>query len=130
MWLSRQRGQEKKREPASQTGAVTAECTRPSIYLEGERREVPVYGPGGYFWRPRNGQQVLVLKAGSEREQDCIIGCQMETEGMSPGEVRITSGAVELRLGTDGRVALTGKVLINGVELTELVRQTVASMVG
>lgn len=101
-----------------------------SIYLEGERREVPVYGPGGYFWRPRNGQQVLVLKAGSEREQDCIIGCQMETEGMSPGEVRITSGAGELRLGTDGRVALTGKVLINGVELTELVRQTVASMVG
>ena len=53
MWLSRQSGQEKKREPASQTGAVTAECTRPSIYLEGERREVPdVYKrQGQWVWR-------------------------------------------------------------------------------
>ena len=29
----------------------------------GEERNLPVYGPGGLVWRPRPGDQVLVIKA-------------------------------------------------------------------
>ena len=129
MWLARQRASERKREAVSEEGSVTAGSPT-SVYLEGERRNVPVFGPGGYCWRPGSGQAVLVLKTGEEGEQPCVLGCRVEDRKLQPGEVSVFAGGSEVRLKENGEVALTGTVTVNGIELEELIRQILATMMG
>lgn len=84
---------------------------------EGEQRGVPVYAPGGYCWRPRAGQSLLVVKCGAEGESPVAAGtAQSEApEGMRAGEVYITSGGgAAVWLKNDGAVEITGDVKING----------------
>lgn len=130
MWLAKQRMGEIRQEALSEEGNVTASSMPTSVYLEGERRNVPVFSPGGYCWRPENGQAVLVLKAGGEGEQPCVVGCRTEDRGLQPGEVSIYAGQSEMRLKKTGEVALTGEITVNGVRLEELVRQIVMTMLG
>ena len=64
MWLSRQGRGNGNAEAGAELGTVTLAGDRPSVYLSGERRDLPLMGPGGYLWRPAPGQRVLVIKAG------------------------------------------------------------------
>ena len=63
MWLSRQGRGNGNAETSAELGTVTLAGARPSVYLSGERRDLPLMGPGGYLWRPAPGQRVLVIKA-------------------------------------------------------------------
>ena len=102
-------------------------------YLDGERRQLAVYGPGGYCWKPALGDRVLVLKAGQGGESPCVAGMgEGEAESLGAGEVSISSSGAEsgLLLRTDGRLELNGQVMVNGQSLNGLIRQIVLAILG
>jgi len=116
MWLSRQM------KPAPPTadadlGMTTIAGDRVGVVTRGEVRALPVYGPGGYIWMPRSGEAVLVIKGGPGGEEQCVVGMRQGTvpQGMKPGEVYLCGpdgNSVYLR--QDGRVEITGSLIING----------------
>lgn len=114
MWLSKRRPTVK--EPGTAlTGPVTLPGEKLGAWLEGERRGVAVYAPGGYHWAPRLGEQVLVLKAGESGEQPCAVGVPVDANAdLAPGEVLIHAGKSTIRLTPDGNVFLTGLFFVNG----------------
>ena len=116
MWMARPRGQSLLEEPAAQTGPVTVDGILVGVGLEGERRDVALFGPGGYHWAPGRGDQVLVVKTGPE-EAPALVGVRQEDD-LEPGEVflSVAEGA-GIRLKPDGTIALTGKITINGQEV-------------
>ena len=116
MWMARPRGRSLLEEPAAQTGQVTLAGTPAGVGLEGERRDLPLFGPGGYHWAPRRGDQVLVVKTGSE-EVPALVGVRQE-EVLEPGEVWLSAAeGAGIRLKPDGTIALTGKITVNGQEV-------------
>lgn len=129
MWLARQRTEDIRREAPSEEGTVTVGGEAAGVYLEGERRNVPVFAPGGFCWKPTLGQTVLVLKAGEDGEQPCVVGSRTEDRGLEPGEAALYAGGGEVRLKQSGEVALTGTVTVNGVKLEDLIRQIAATMI-
>lgn len=116
MWMARPRGKDLLEEPVAQAGQVTLAGSPAGVVLEGERRNLPLFGPGGYRWSPRQGETVLVVKTGRE-EPSALVGVQQEGD-LEPGEVclSVAQGA-EIRLKPDGTIALTGRVTVNGQEV-------------
>ena len=114
MWLSRrERPEEVKREALAEDGQVTIE-DGVGVYAEGERRNLPVYGPGGCRWRPSENQQVLVLKLGRQGEQPCVAGAQVGETELEPGEIELFSNGASIVLHNSGRVDIQGRLYING----------------
>lgn len=113
MFLGRR---ERVRRPEGQAlvGPVTVPGQSAAAYLEGERRGLAVYAPGGYHWVPGLGDEVLALKAGQAGEKPCVLGVAAGDGELAPGEVLITAGECGIRLGLDGTIRLTGEVLVNG----------------
>lgn len=119
MWLSRQSREASRSRQEPETGVVTLEGEETAVYLTGERRDLPVLSPGGYCWRPAEGETVLVLKSGADGEELWVAGVPGAGE-LAPGEVRIFSRTAEVFLGNDGTVDLRGTVKLNGVPIEEL----------
>ena len=121
MWLSGQSRRRRDRLGEAQAGFATIGGKDTGVYLDGERRAMAVYAPGGYQWTPAPGQEVLVLKNAGAGPAYCVTAARTEGEG-TPGEVRISSGPgnAAVRLGNDGTVELVGRVLINGVPIESL----------
>ena len=121
MWTSDRRKTRQAGESWVDWGEVTLEGDPAGAYLDGERRQLAVYGPGGYCWKPALGDRVLVLKAR-----------QGEAETLGAGEVSISSSGAEsgLLLRTDGRLELNGQVMVNGQSLNGLIRQIVLAILG
>lgn len=131
MWTSDRGRKRAVEECAADVGEVTLEEEPLGVYLEGERRWAEIYSPGGYRWRPAQGEQVLVLKSGAEREQPCIVGRYQEGE-LEPGEVELSSGSGKsmIRLNADGELALDGWVTVNGVGLEDLIASIAKQFAG
>lgn len=129
MWISQQKRENARRETVAETGTVTLGGDTAGVYLSGERRGLPVYGPGGYQWRPMPGQQVLVLKAGADGESPAVAGVRQES-APGAGEVRVSSGdgSAAVRLTTGGGLALTGRITVNGEDLEDMIRRIAASL--
>lgn len=110
---------ERKREkgPAGQafTGPVTVPGRAVGAYVEGERREMEVFAPGGYYWAPGLGDEVLVVKAGEQGERPCVVGTAVGQAELMPGEVLISTGKAAVRLSPSGDVAVTGYFSVNGM---------------
>ena len=121
MWTSERRRLLPVEEPAAELGLVTLGGDPAGVSLGGERRWLPVYCPGGYSWRPSAGDKVLVLKAGGERESPCILGTVQTGEELKPGEVRLSGGTGEVKLGKEG-LALSGRITVNGMDLEQYIR--------
>lgn len=95
----------------------TAALAQVSYSLEGgdwgavadqEYRYRPVLSPGGYRWRPSEGQEVLLLHTG---DGDLCAGTTADSRSLAPGEVEITGplgGSILLR--ADGAVVINGTV--------------------
>ena len=96
------------------TGVVTVSGDPAGVWLEGERRGVAVYAPGGYQWVPGRGEEMLVLKAGVQGEKPCAVGVPSGSGDLAPGEVRIVAGKSSIRLGLDGVIDVTGTLKVNG----------------
>lgn len=122
MWTSKPAPRLPSEEPWADTGTVTLGGDPAAVSLGGERRQVPVYAPGGYQWRPAAGDQVLVLKAGAQREAPCVAGVCCQSGELSPGEVRISSGSGQIRL-RDNQVEIQGQLWVNGEQLEKLIER-------
>ena len=118
MWLSRKLTQSEKQNTASaQSGTVTVEGAEAAVYADGEERNVRVAAPRGFFWRPGNGEKVLVIKGGTFGEETYIVGAvQSGDDTLNAGEIRIASarGDAEIVLKNSGRIDINGSVFING----------------
>ena len=144
MWTSNRKQEDRTQECAADQGVVTLGGDPAAVYLGGERRWVSLYTPGGYQWRPKAGDKVLVMKAGDHRELPCLVGKRpdgpADEEELEPGAVRICSGTGVVRLDADGlalngdTVALEGDITVNGQGLESYIRSIVydvlASMMG
>ena len=124
MWIADRR-ENRRTEESAALGQVTLGGDPAGVFAGGERRWMPVYSPGGYRWRPRAGEKVLVVRAGEERESPCVAGVRQEAGELEPGEVRLTGGSGGVRLYSGG-VALTGGVTVNGQSLEGLIAAAVA----
>lgn len=112
MWMARGRTGDLLQEPPAELGQVTLSGTPVGVALAGERRNVAVCLPGGYHWTPDRGQTVLVVKSGPEGAP-CVVGTPAEEA--AGGEVWLSvAQGVEVRLGQDGVIRLTGPVAIQG----------------
>lgn len=126
MWLSEQRGKKSAGEAPAEWGPVTV-GQPPAVYLAGERRQVPLCCPGGYAWRPRVGEQVMVLKAGAEGEQPTILGVEQGWDNdLDPGQVRFGSEKCQVVCGE--RVEIKGEVVVNGEPLEEMILRMIAGL--
>lgn len=132
MWLSRQQKREKEERPAA-GGTVTISGEKVSVDLDSERRDLPVYGPGGYRWRPAAGDRVLVVQT---EEGLCVVGTPC-APGLEEGDVGLSvTGGAAVTVKRDGRVLLSGGVevddslCIRGEDLEALVRRIAAEVAG
>ena len=108
---------------------TTTDRTVTTVYLAGERRQVPLCCPGGYTWRPAVGEEVLVLKAGNQAEQPFILGrTRKEDDRLEPGQVRISAAECSILWGE--KLQLTGAVQVNGEDLEALIRRVVSELLG
>ena len=144
MWTANRKREGRTEECAADQGVVTLGGDPAAVYLGGERRWVSLYTPGGYQWRPKAGDKVLVVKAGDHRELPCLVGKRpdalSEEDELPPGSGRIHSGTGVVLLDEDGltlkgdEVALEGDIYVNGQELEayiqDIVYQVLASMMG
>lgn len=94
--------------------------------MGGERRWMPVYSPGGYFWKPAKDEQVAVLHMGAEQEAPGVVGrVQDETgEELEVGDVLISGNGTRLLLNQWG-LDVTGEMTINGKKLEDLIRELI-----
>lgn len=112
MWLS-QKLRERKEDGAGELGVVSIAGSAPAVLSRGEERALPVLAPGGYRWRPRSGETVLVVRGGALGEERYLVGCVQQGDA-EPGEVCLESDGASIRLCADGRIELTGRLYING----------------
>ncbi len=127
MWTSQRDRSLPVREPEAELGMVTLGGDPAGVNMGGERRQLPVYAPGGYCWRPAAGERVLVLKAGAEGESPCVLGREQDQADLAPGEVRITGGDSAVYLGKR-RLELVGELFINGTSLEKTVQKIIKEM--
>ena len=137
MWLAQRSERESKAgAAAAEVGTVTLPGNPSAVYLSGERRQVPLFAPGGYYWRPASGQELLVIKTGEEGELPCAVGCRTQkppTE-LKNGEIALSAGKSSLVLRTEGEtevngtLSVTGGLTVNGETLESMVTRIVASM--
>lgn len=98
-------------------GVTSIGGAQAGVFTRGEARSLPVFGPGGYVWQPRNGDQVLVLKGGPGGEERCIAGTSQikAPEQMQPGEVYLSAGnGTAVYLKCDGSVEVRGAIRLAG----------------
>ena len=62
-WL--RRTEEPQETTNAESGTVTIGGSTAGVLSRGEERNVPLASPGGYAWRPKNGERVLVIKGGT-----------------------------------------------------------------
>lgn len=115
MWLSEKLRGKQETEGAGELGVVSIAGDAPAVLSRGEERALPVLAPGGFRWRPRSGETVLVIKGGALGTERYLVGrVQGENETVEPGEVCIASDKASICLRADGRIELTGELYING----------------
>ena len=110
MWLSERVARQSDDNNAA-IGPVTIAGTRIGVLSDAEKRGVFVFAPGGYCWRPSEGEDVLIIKC--ESEEICTIGRETEAgpEEMVEGEVYIKSReGASVWLKNDGTMELSGEV--------------------
>ena len=106
MWLSKKRALSNNE---NFSGSVTINGKKFAVFENFEHRDLVLYAPGGYFWHPDTGDDVLVLKNGE------IIAKPCECAELKPGEVCIKSaGGAEIRLSNDGNIYIKGNVIKEG----------------
>ncbi len=134
MWTAqRGRGSQREESQLAQIGGVTLAELPLGVYVDGERRNLPLYTPGGYSWRPSVGDSVLVIKT---EEGGCVLGCPQSGAGgddLAVGEIKISGVGCEIYLNSQGEVNLTGDlavsggVTINGEGLESMIERIVAA---
>ena len=95
MWISRQGMSRDGRQEAARVGVVSLPGDPAAVLLDGERRQVPVFAPGGYQWQPMRGERVLVQSR--TRRGTALRGGGARPACVEPGARR--GGALQRRRG-------------------------------
>ncbi|MBE6948496.1 MAG: hypothetical protein E7456_01495 [Ruminococcaceae bacterium] len=113
MWLSNRKIPAGSNQSA--VGEVTIGGRNTAVYTDGEKRNSAFFSPGGYYWLPSCGQNMVVIKSG-DGEVCCMDREVTELPvDMQEGEVYIVSGGnASLYLKNDGTVQIMGDVSVNG----------------
>ncbi len=114
MWLSK-RAANREEAHFADSGMVTISGDNPGVYTRLEKRGLMVYAPGGYIWRPRTGDEMLILKC--DDDNSIVLGEPLLSypEEMKSGEVYIKSeNGASLMLKNDGSIQISGAVDIQG----------------
>jgi len=127
MWTSERDRRLSLREAEAEVGVVTLGGDPAGVLVGGERRWLPVYSPGGYSWRPAEGDRVLVIKAGCEQESPCVLGKVQDSTQLKPGEVCLSGTGSSLVL-VDGRLELNGRITVNGTSLENYIRSVASAL--
>lgn len=114
MWISERSQKRTVLDGMAQVGYVTLPGDPAGVYLDGERRELPLFGPGGYVWRPARNTQVLVIKTGGDGEAPCVAGARCGQATLEEGEILIHTGAAAIRLSPNGVIDVSGALRVNG----------------
>lgn len=126
MWLSKKQRAKPPATDGAELGVTTVGGDPAGVYLSTERRSLPVCSPGGYCWKPRVGEELLVLKVG---EQYRIAGAEQAGANLLPGEVSISSAnGAALTLTNAGEVELEGELIINGETLEAMVLRLIGGL--
>ena len=114
MWLSK-RTTQRPTDDGTLVGEVTIGGDHPGVYMGGERRNLPVCAPGGYFWMPKVGDETLVIKCVDGMKVCTGLPMEKAPDGMEAGEVTIRSdGDTVLWLKNDGTMEVRGDVELTG----------------
>ena len=113
MWLSKKNASAAENSGA-QLGVVTIGGTDIGAYADFEQRGIRLFGPWGYFWKPRAGQELLIVKC-----RDGQLAAAGTDNGNLPGEldsgdICITNGSASVILKGDGSIKLVGSVNVEG----------------
>ena len=113
MWLSEVKVR-KNEEEASCYGTVTIGGDAPGIYTQSEERDFAVCSAGGFIWRPKAGDKVLVIKTGDGEAVAAGVVNQRGAADMKNGEVYIRSENASVFVRNDGSIEISGDVNIRG----------------
>ena len=114
MWLSKVIAKSGSEDNAM-TGITTIGGDNAAVQTDVELRNTVLYSPGGYFWRPKAGQNVLVIKSGDK--EVCVSGVRQENfpDDFGRDDICImTSGGTAIYVKDNGQIVLTGNVEVEG----------------
>ena len=115
MWLSEQiRSADEALTDQIEVGQVSLGGASLAAVTQGERRQLSMALPGGFHWRPKLGQKVLVLNT-SEGEAIVIGVLSGEGDTLQSGELELQGPGCSIRL-TKGKVEINGSLTVNGEE--------------
>ena len=113
MWLSENM---KRTAPAVQAdqAVVTITGGETAIYTDGEERNVDILSSPGIGWRPKCGDEILVIKDSGGRKN--VFGKKQGalSENIAPGEVLIYSDSGTIWLKNNGDVHISRNLFVNG----------------
>lgn len=130
MWTGKRSAGEKERyEPWVERGAVTQNQGLTGVYLDGERRQLDLVSPGGYRWVPAVGESVLVLKENQGDGAQHVVGtCGLSVDGLSPGDVEISSGGTAGVRFSGEEAEIFGTLKYQGMTMEEYIKKVLLSM--
>lgn len=125
MWMGERLNRKDESEiTAADMGRTTISGEKVAVVSRGELRELEIWSPGGYCWRPRRDDEVLVIKGGTAGEERCVLAMAPEEapEKIAAGEVCIFSGDAMVLLRNDGSAEMKSgdasiKIKGSGVEI-------------
>lgn len=108
MWLSRQMRREASAQEELRQSQVETAAGRIATR---EDQTLQLACPGGFAWRPKVGDRLLVLK-------DLALGAQQACPvELAPGECCLFTQSAYIRLTGSGQIELHGDVTLNGTPL-------------
>ena len=116
MWISEKLRQESTGEATTaDLGVTTIGGESVGAYTRGETRDLGICTPQGVSWRPKTGARVLVLKGGPEGEEAYVLGVEDAGRAkLADGELMLHSEGASICLRNNGRVEISGQLIING----------------
>ena len=115
MWISKKMSEASHRgEPYAGLGQITIGGEETGVMTESEQRNIPVISPGGFVWRPKTGQDVLIIQ--TDDGGKFITGAlyQGDGEALQDGEAAIYSEGASIIMRNNGLISISGNLNLEG----------------
>lgn len=112
MWLSKKISQEKNKKTTF-TAEVTNSGSSITAQSSNEHRDIKLIAPQGISYAPESGENCLLIKT---EDEVAALGIPVKDKNLDEGEIMLYAGDASITLTKDGKIYLSGRVFINGVE--------------
>lgn len=112
MWLSKKISEGKNNKNIF-SAEVTNSGSSITAQSSNEHRDIKLIAPQGISYTPENGKNCVIIKSEGET---VTVGVPVEDKNLDEGEIMIYAGSGSITLKNDGKIYLSGRVFINGVE--------------